>query len=414
MEIFIIIITLILIFQSFFWIYSMLFTWSNKEQVEKNDKLKLGLTPNTTFTILLPAWHEQNVIADTLKSIDRLNYPRHLYEVLILLRPQDPETVKIAKNCLLDLPDNFKIIMVDTKIRNKPNQLNYGLEAASKEYISVLDAEDEPHPDLLRVIDEKLQTKKVDVIQSGVQLVSYMSNWFSPLNCLEYYFWFKSVMHLLSKLEIVPLGGNTLFINKLKLLEVGGWDEKCLTEDADVGLKLSQIGATMDVFYEEKYATQEETPHNLDSFVKQRTRWIQGFLQIFLKGKWMNQGSLKKQFLSFYLLFFTQLQPIIFFLVILLSMFHKFYSISLVTSIITIIPLLLMFIQFVLMNVGFYEFSKSFHGKYNWYMPIWIFITFIPYQLILIYCSLRAITRLLYNEQSWEKTLHLNTHRLNQ
>ena len=45
----------------------------------------------------------------------------------------------------------------------------------------------------------------VEVVQCGVQLMNYESNWYSMLNVLEYFFWFKSRLHYHARLGMFPL-----------------------------------------------------------------------------------------------------------------------------------------------------------------------------------------------------------------
>ena len=42
---------------------------------------------------------------------------------------------------------------------------------------------------------------------------------------------------------MVPLGGNTVFITRELLEPAGGWDQECLTEDADIGIRLVRDAA---------------------------------------------------------------------------------------------------------------------------------------------------------------------------
>lgn len=77
---------------------------------------------------------------------------------------------------------------------------------------------------------------------------------------LEYFFWFKSRMHYHAAVGMVPLGGNTVFLRRDLLEQIGGWDQDCLTEDADVGIRLSTTGVPIRVLYDDRYVTPEETP----------------------------------------------------------------------------------------------------------------------------------------------------------
>src|SRR5260221_3707245 len=130
------------------------------------------------------------------------------------------------------------------------------------------------------------QNEPVAVVQGGVQLMNYQSKWYSVLNVLEYFFWFKSRLHYHARLGMTPLGGNTVFFTREVLQRVGGWDQRNLTEDADIGIRISRLGEPIRVVYDDRYVTREETPPTLSQFSKQRTRWSQGILQTLLKGEW--------------------------------------------------------------------------------------------------------------------------------
>ncbi len=103
--------------------------------------------------------------------------------------------------------------MVDHHERkNKPRALNTALRVARGDVIGVFDAEDEVHHDLLRHVDHAMRSTGAHVIQGGVQLINFQSSWFSLRNCLEYYFWFRSRLHLQAEKGFIPLGGNTVFV----------------------------------------------------------------------------------------------------------------------------------------------------------------------------------------------------------
>ena len=152
------------------------------------------------------------------------------------------------------------------------------------------------------------------MVQSGVQLMNYNSIWYSTFNVLVYYFWFKSSLHFYAKQGVVPLGGVSVFFRRSFLERVGGWDMMCLTEDAEIGMRLSQAGAKMTVVYNATYATQEETPPTLTSFIKQRTRWAQGFLQILSRGTYRYFPTYRQRLLALYVLSWPIIIPVVFLL----------------------------------------------------------------------------------------------------
>ncbi|MFM9559349.1 glycosyltransferase, partial [Streptomyces caniscabiei] len=92
------------------------------------------------------------------------------------------------------------------------------------EVVGVFDAEDVVHPELLSHVDFAFRRDDADVVQGGVQLINYQSSWYSLRNCLEYFFWFRSRLHLHARKGFIPLGGNTVFVRSALLRDTGGWD----------------------------------------------------------------------------------------------------------------------------------------------------------------------------------------------
>src|SRR5207244_6933712 len=122
----------------------------------------------------------------------------------------------------------------------------------------IFDAEDEPHPDILNIINTSMLNEDIDAVQSGVQLMNHNTKWFCFLNVLEYFFWFKSSMHFFARIGMTPPGGNTVFVRRELLEQLGGWDVNCLTEDAELCIRLCLAQACLRLFYDDEYVTREE------------------------------------------------------------------------------------------------------------------------------------------------------------
>src|SRR5262249_30556399 len=150
-------------------------------------------------------------------------------------------------------------------------------------------------------------------------------------------FWFKSRLHYHARAGAIPLGGNTVFFDRALISRIGGWDEQNLTEDADIGLRLSAARERIRVVYDDRYVTKEETPPTLSQFIRQRTRWNQGFLQTLRKGVWRELPTAKQRRLAFYTLAFPEGQA-------LLGIYFVF---SLVTMLTFKTPVLVAMISFV-------------------------------------------------------------------
>jgi glycosyltransferase XagB len=267
------------------------------------------------------------------------------------------------------------------------------------------------HRGLLRVVDRAFRAHDADVVQGGVQLVNFRSNWFALRNCLEYFFWFRSRLHLQQKHGFIPLGGNTVFARADVLRSVGGWDAECLAEDCDLGVRLSTRGARISVCYDPYLVTREETPDTVMGLLKQRTRWNQGFLQVLRKGEWRQIPSWRQRMLARYTLCQPFLQAFagIAILIAVASMFVAHLPVGL--SLLTFLPMSPTLAMVVFELVGLREFCRVYHVRPSKTDYVRLLIGTGPYQVILAAAACRAVFRELRGHRGWEKTAHNGAHR---
>lgn len=406
------IVTLGIAAQGVMTLYGMLYAWDNPLKLQRNRSPRKFLTPKLSFTALLPALHEEKVIAQTIQAIADIDYPENLKELIVICRADDSGTINAAQAAIKKInKNNISLQIPDYTPRNKPDKLNFGLSRAKNEIVAVFDAEDGPHRDLYNVVNTVIANRRADVVQAGVQLVNFRSKWFSTLNVLEYFFWFKSVMHLFSKMKVVLLGGNTVFFKKEWLIRVGGWNPNVLTEDAEIGLRLSAAGARIQVVYDEIHATQEETPNSVGSFVRQRTRWDQGYIQTFRSGLWKKLPKRSKRFWAAYILTWPEFQALTFVYVFFSILMMFTVKLPVALAIFSFVPSFLLLMQMIFLNVGLFEFTRKYNLKYPFWISLKVAITFIPFQLLLGYSALRAVYREASDKTGWEKTEHFNAHR---
>ena len=186
--------------QGIFSIFTMLYAWEDADRIEENKTPKLFINPKSSFTALIPARHEHRVIGDTLKAVAHIDYPSFLVETLIICKDDDIKTIKKVQSVIASGKyPNMKLVTFSDAEPNKPHSLNIGLSRASNEVVVIFDAEDQPHRDIYKIVNTVMEKEDADVVQSGVQLMNFKSKWFSALNVLEYFFWFKSAMHFFSK-----------------------------------------------------------------------------------------------------------------------------------------------------------------------------------------------------------------------
>ncbi len=393
----------------------MLYAWQDESKQRANRVPEQFLPPALSFTVLLPARHEEAVIKDTIQRVVDLNYPRHLVQVLVVIESGDIGTIGKVHEKLGELARqgifNVRLITFSDRPINKPHGLNIGLYNATGDIVTIFDAEDEPHPDILQVVNTISLRERVPVIQCGVQLMNYADRWFSALNVLEYFFWFRSRLHYHASTGMVPLGGNTVFMQRRLLLEAGGWDQHCLTEDAEIGIRLSIRGVPIRVVYDDEYVTREETPPSASQFIKQRTRWNQGFLQVLQRGLWRKLPRFSQRALAFYTLAFPLLQAVMMLYVPVSIWMMLYVKMPVLVALISSLPLYMLVVQFIISLIGLFEFTSVHRLKASPLMAIKLLIVFLPYQILLSIGAIRAVWRHLRGINNWEKTAHVGAHR---
>jgi glycosyltransferase XagB len=413
MEWLIVCITLILVIQGAISTLAMSFTlFDDKLQQKQPDELNHH---QTTFSLLVPAKHEAQVIGDTIKAIHRINYPKHLFEAMLLIPAHDIDTILQAQKTIEAIEaTNIRILELDGDTNTKSYSLNIGLHFAKHQIVGVFDAEDEPRPSILKRINQEFNRQpQLDVIQASIQLTNINSSWYGPLNSLEYFFWFKSVLPFLATFNAGLIAGNTVFIKKTVLNRVQGWDELCLTEDADLGVRLHQQGCNTGFIFDKHITTFEEVPQTVTGLIRQRSRWDQGFMQVLQKINW-HDGLTRKQRL---LLIYTLIQPLFRHLMLLnmiilpILVNQVIGPINIAVAMISWTPTYFVFIQIVLYMYGLNNLKQIYSLRFSRLTYLLLPVVFFPYQLLLSLGSLRAIIQQFRGISRWDKTDHHNLHR---
>jgi cellulose synthase/poly-beta-1,6-N-acetylglucosamine synthase-like glycosyltransferase len=391
----------------------MLYAWSQPERLKATAGPARLNRPRVRFSVLLPAREEAAVIGQTIKTIWSARYPSDRLELIVICQAGDDATIEAATRALvsLDSPQARLVIYRDEPF-NKPHALNVGYASATNDVVAVFDAEDDVHPDIFRVVSTIMTRERVGVVQSGVQLMNLSDHWFSSFNCLEYYFHYKSRLPYFARSEVIPLGGNTVFFKRALLDEVGGWDVGCLTEDADIGIRLSARGHRIRAVYDHRWVTREETPHSVRSFVRQRTRWHHGFLQILGRGHWRRLPRWQGRLLALFTLGQPLLDAALLTIGMLTPLALLYLHLPVLVALLTCLPLYAIAVQMLTNVVAAVVFAREYGLRLpRWLLPQMV-ATYLFYQWLIGFSALRATVRHVLGKGEWEKTEHLGAHRI--
>ncbi len=234
-----------------------------------------------TISILVPLFRETKIAERLVERLKMLDYPRSHLDVILLLEESDPQTQMVLTRTAL--PSWMRIIEVPKgSVQTKPRAMNYALPFCKGEIIGIYDAEDAPEPDQLVKVATQFAQSSPDTVclQGRLDFYNTHSNWMARCFTIEYASWFRMILpRLVSLGGVIPLGGTTLFFRKAALISLGGWDAHNVTEDADLGVRLARAGYRCDIL---DSTTFEEANNRPIAWIKQRSRWLKGYLITYL------------------------------------------------------------------------------------------------------------------------------------
>jgi cellulose synthase/poly-beta-1,6-N-acetylglucosamine synthase-like glycosyltransferase len=137
-----------------------------------------------------------------------------------------------------------------------------------------------PEPGQLRAAVATFAAARPDVacLQARLAIDNTDDNWLTRLFSIEYATLFDVINPGLARLDMpIPLGGTSNHFRTSVLEELHGWDPWNVTEDADLGIRLALSGYRVDDL---PSTTWEEAPSTLPAWLRQRTRWMKGFMQV--------------------------------------------------------------------------------------------------------------------------------------
>lgn len=247
------------------------------------EQIKTAPTPPLPrISVLVPLFQEREIAGALITRLRQVKYPPALLDILLVLEEKD--TVTRAALKATQLPHWIRAISVPQsgQLTTKPRALNYALDFCKGDIIGVWDAEDAPAWDQLHHVAARFAEAPPEVacLQGVLDYYNPRSNWLARCFAIEYAGWWRVLLPGVARLGLVlPLGGTTLFFRRKALERLGAWDAHNVTEDADLGIRLARLGFRTELI---TTVTYEEANCRILPWIKQRSRWLKGFLVTWL------------------------------------------------------------------------------------------------------------------------------------
>ncbi|MFW6136044.1 MAG: glycosyltransferase [Chloroflexota bacterium] len=233
----------------------------------------------------VPAYNEPpEVVAQTLRALAKLDYPD--YEVLLIDNntPDEAKWRPLEALCR-ELGPHFHCLHLEEWPGYKSGALNFGLAqtAPDAEIIGVVDADYQVEPDYLAELIPAFADDAIAFVQTPQDYRDYQGNPFLEATYDAYKYFFDVSMESRNERNAIIFAGTMGLLRKSVLQEVGGWDEWCITEDAELSLRILKRGYRS-IFVNQTYG-RGLMPFTFEGLKKQRFRWCFGGMQI-LKKHW--------------------------------------------------------------------------------------------------------------------------------
>jgi cellulose synthase/poly-beta-1,6-N-acetylglucosamine synthase-like glycosyltransferase len=236
-------------------------------------------------SLQVPAYNEPvEVVEKTLNSLAGLNYPH--FEVLVVDNNTPlQETWRPLEEICRKLGPNFHCLHLDQWPGYKSGALNFAVTQTDPraEIIGIIDADYEVDPNFLRELVPAFADPQMAFVQTPQDYSDFKGDIFSESTYQGYKYFFEVSMPSRNERNAIIFAGTMGLIRKSVLEEIGGWDEWCITEDAEASLRILNKG------YQSLYINRAFgsglMPINFEGLKKQRFRWCFGGIQI-LKKHW--------------------------------------------------------------------------------------------------------------------------------
>jgi len=281
------------------------------QRIKRHQNPDAPVTYAPAVSVIVPAYNEEKVIVNTIRSLVTQVYPGEL-EVVVVDDGSPDRTLEVAQAAFGSHP---RVTLLRKANGGKASALNFGLRHAHGEIVICLDADTVFAPNTVGELVEPLHDPRVGAVAGNAKVgnrVNLVTRW----QAVEYVTsqnLDRRAFSLLNCITVVP--GAVGAWRKSLIEEVGGFSEDTLAEDQDLTLSIRRRGHS--IAYADEAIGYTEAPDSLRALAKQRFRWSFGTLQclwkhkrVFLDPRYGSLGLVAMPNVLIFQLFFPFVSPI--------------------------------------------------------------------------------------------------------
>ena len=360
-------------------------------------------------SILIPAHNEEKVIAATIESLLKLEYPKDKLQIIVINDGSKDATksiieqyaVKDARVQLFDIPKG-------EGGKGKSRTLNLGIKQAKGDVIAIYDSDNTPDKDSLRyLVAQLLLHKELGAVIGKFRTVNKNASLltrFINIETLSFQSMLQAGRWQMHGISTLP-GTNFVMWHHI-IKKLGGWDEKALTEDSELSIRIYEEGYKIKFI---PYAiTYEQEPQQWGTWIKQRMRWVHGNNYV-VKKFWKEIPRFKSKRMAFDLLYTLSLYYI-FFVAVVFS--DVLFLVSLFQLVAISLPGPYTFVWVTSLILFLFELflSISYDGEDTLTNFAIIILMYFTYSQLWIYVVIKSVYQDLFKKENhtWDKTVRFD------
>ena len=259
-----------------YWIYQLVVSICSFVTLKEKPFI---VNKNHKFLAIIPAHNEEAVVGNLIESLQKQNYPKNKYDIIVIADNCTDKTKEVAESYGVKI---FERHEEDPAKRTKGDALrlllNTLLSDPKMDYdaFCVFDADNIVDPNFITAMNKHL-CQGEEVVQGYRDIKNPTDSWIASGYAIFY--WTMNRFYHLARYNagLSPLINGTGFMVKFDAIRPTGWNTNTLTEDIEFSLKRiiqgKRLGwATDAVVYDEQ-------PVKFKPSWSQRSRWTIGHIQ---------------------------------------------------------------------------------------------------------------------------------------
>lgn len=228
--------------------------------------------------IFIAAKNETQVIETTVRNMFKIDYEK--FFVWVIDDCSTDNTASILEKLQGEFPRLRVIKRAYGSHPGKSAALNEALPLSKGEVVAVFDADAYVAPDFFKLMLPVLEPEGIGAVQAQKRIYDYQKGFLVNCQASEYALdtYFQMGRDLIR--GAVELRGNGQLIKRAALIDVGGWNNKAITDDLDMSMRL--LVNHWDIRFCPHAYVWEEGVTTLKALMRQRRRWAEGSIRRYL------------------------------------------------------------------------------------------------------------------------------------